>query len=190
MHILLIDNHDSFTYNLAELLRRPGKGTVIIRTPEELDINAVELYDRILFSPGPGLPQEHPVMQEILCRYAGRIPILGVCLGMQAIAVHYGASLYNLPQVIHGRCEKLHVIAGEHLLFRNIPNGAEIGLYHSWAVDPASLPPCLKILATSGEGVIMALSHQELDVCGVQFHPESIITPLGVEMVEQWMNLP
>ncbi len=187
MHILLIDNHDSFTYNLAELLRRIGKVTFNILTSDELDIPEAEQYHRIIFSPGPGLPEEHPLMNEILQRYAGRIPILGVCLGMQAIAQYYGASLYNLPQVVHGRPERLNIHDRVHPIFRNIPDGAEIGLYHSWAVNPATLPPCLKVLARSGEGIIMALAHKELDVCGVQFHPESFMTKSGVEMVRGWI---
>jgi anthranilate synthase/aminodeoxychorismate synthase-like glutamine amidotransferase len=114
--------------------------------------------------------------------------ILGVCLGMQAIAVHFGGSLINLPAVVHGQPRKLQILKPEHPLFNGIPYGSEVGLYHSWAVDPATLPECLEILAVTAEGIIMALAHKTLPICGVQFHPESIMTKEGMRMMGNWMK--
>jgi len=195
MSLLLLDNHDSFTWNLVELLRRTGKVKVNILTPEQLKINELERYDRIIFSPGPGLPHEQPVMYEILTRVGqlhceGRksIPVFGVCLGMQALAVFYGGSLYNLTRVVHGQPRKLKILQPDHPLFRGIGDGCEVGLYHSWAVDLATLPGCLKTLAITRHGTIMALAHKTLPVWGVQFHPESIMTPMGQHMIENWLD--
>jgi anthranilate synthase component 2 len=188
MRLLLLDNHDSFTFNLAEMLRRIDKIKFNIITPENLDLEEVVDFDKIIYSPGPGLPEEHPVMFHILQRYAGIRPIFGVCLGLQAIALHYGGVMYNMPDVFHGRPCKLTIQETEHYLFKGIPNQTEVGLYHSWAIDPVSLPVCLRILASSGEGTIMALAHREYDICGVQFHPESIMTPMGQMMVRNWIK--
>ncbi len=195
MNILLLDNHDSFTWNLVELLRRTGKCTTIVRTPEEFNFSDLEDIDRIVFSPGPGLPAEHPLMAGILYaleEMAGQgrkpIPVLGVCLGMQAMAVHSGGTLLNLPEPSHGRPVKLNLLNPSHPLFRGIPDGSQAGLYHSWAVDPSALPSCFEPLAISSEGILMALAHRTLPFTGVQFHPESIMTPLGHRMVENWMG--
>ncbi|MEI7896148.1 MAG: aminodeoxychorismate/anthranilate synthase component II [bacterium] len=193
--ILLLDNHDSFTWNLVELLRSIGKVNVNIITPEQLIINDLEHYDRIIFSPGPGLPDEQPAMFDILTTVeklhnngSKAIPVLGVCLGLQAIAVHFGGTLLNLPSVVHGQPRKLNILNPEHPLFTGIPVNCEAGLYHSWAVDPETLPLCLETLATSADGTIMALAHKTLPVTGVQFHPESIMTPNGRQMVGNWLS--
>jgi anthranilate synthase component II len=188
MSILLIDNHDSFTYNLAELLRRNGKVRFNIRKPEDMDIEEPVLYDRILFSPGPGLPQEHKLMFDILGRYIGKKAIFGICLGHQAIAIHFGGSLFNLGSVVHGQSRKINLLNKEHYLFRDIPDGTEVGLYHSWAVRESGLPAQLEILARSNDGTIMALGHKDYDICGVQFHPESIMTPYGQKMIDNWIG--
>jgi anthranilate synthase/aminodeoxychorismate synthase-like glutamine amidotransferase len=195
MSLLLLDNHDSFTWNLVELLRGSGKYTVKIVTPEEYRAGSIGGYDRVIFSPGPGLPQEQPAMFNILgeteklFHETGReIPVFGVCLGIQAMAVHFGGSLFNLPAMIHGQPRKLKMVMAGHPLFNGIPDGCEVGLYHSWAVDPATLPGCLEVLAVSPEGTILALAHQTLPICGVQFHPESIMTPLGKKMMQNWLT--
>ncbi|MFZ4522361.1 MAG: anthranilate synthase component II [Bacteroidales bacterium] len=195
MSLLLLDNHDSFTWNLVDLLRRNGKVNFKIVTPEQLEISELSSYDQIIFSPGPGLPDEQPVMSQILgtveelwLHEGKKIAVFGVCLGMQAIALHFGASLFNLPQVVHGQPRKLNILKGDHPLFHRIQDGCEVGLYHSWAVDPSSLPECLETLAVTNDGTIMALAHKTLPICGVQFHPESIMTPTGSAMLRNWLS--
>jgi anthranilate synthase component 2 len=188
MNILLLDNHDSFTYNLAELLRSFNKVKFKIFTPEKLAVKEVASFDKILFSPGPGLPSEQPVMSEILTRFGDKKPVLGICLGFQAIAIHFGCRLYNLPGVIHGQPRGLRILDPDHYLFRGIPDLAQTGLYHSWAVEriPAGSP--LAALAESTDGVLMALAHKDHDICGVQFHPESILTPMGHRIMGNWIG--
>lgn len=195
MFILLLNNHDSFTWNLVELLRTTGKVNVKILNPEQLKISDLCLYDRIIFSPGPGLPREQPAMFDILktieqlwINGVKRIPVFGVCLGLQSIALHFGGSLFNLPSVMHGQPGKLKILYPDHPLFRGIPDACTVGLYHSWAIDPATLPHCFDTLAITHNGTIMALAHQTLPITGVQFHPESIMTPTGKQMIENWLN--
>ncbi|MEI6888405.1 MAG: anthranilate synthase component II [Bacteroidales bacterium] len=188
MKILLLDNHDSFTFNLVELLRNNGKVSFNVIKSDELRLQDVENYDKILFSPGPGLPEEQPAMFEILRKYAGKKPILGICLGHQAIALFYGGDLFNLPKVVHGQPRRLNIIRPDHFLFKNIPRLSPVGLYHSWAVAEASLPSCFEIIARSEDGTIMGLSHKVFDVCGLQFHPESIITEYGQRMLGNWVT--
>lgn len=150
-------------------------------------------YDRIIFSPGPGLPQEQQAMFRILEEIEVRLlkkekipAVLGVCLGMQAIALHAGAKLFNLPEVVHGQPRKLNVLRPDHYLFKGISDGFEAGLYHSWAVDPESLPGSLEVLAKTSDGTLMAIAHKALPFCGVQFHPESIMTPEGRRLLVNW----
>jgi len=188
MRLLLLDNHDSFTWNLVELLRNKGKVSVNIITPEQLMISDLAEYDRIIFSPGPGLPGEQPAMFDILSNTGAYTPVLGVCLGMQAIAQFFGGTLLNLPDVVHGQQRHLKILPTCHPLFEGIPDGTPVGLYHSWAVDPHALPECIDVLATTHDGTIMALAHKTLPVCGVQFHPESIMTPLGIQMIDNWLS--
>ena len=194
MRLLLLDNHDSFTWNLVELLRFPRKVNVNILTPEQLKICDLVQYDKIIFSPGPGLPQEQPAMFDILrtvehlwYENGKKIRVFGVCLGFQAIAMYFGGTLFNLRAVVHGQPRKLKLLQPHHPLFTEIPDECEVGLYHSWAVEPATLPGCLETLAITTDGTIMALSHQTLPICGVQFHPESIMTPLGKQMIQNWL---
>jgi anthranilate synthase component 2 len=188
VNILLVDNHDSFTYNLAELLRGHGKVTFNIVTADRLHSGEAGLYDKILFSPGPGIPEEHPKMFEILERYGSTKPILGICLGMQAMAIHFGGKLMNLPEVIHGQPRKVNVCQPQHYLFEGVPEQFFAGLYHSWAVDKDSLPGCLTMLAQTENEIPMALSHNIFDLCGVQFHPESIITEHGQQIINNWIE--
>ena len=183
--ILLLDNHDSFTWNLVELLRGCSKVKVIIRTPEQLRVEELQDYDRIIFSPGPGLPYEQPAMFNVLSwieerqqQNRGAIPVFGVCLG----------ALYNLSAVVHGQPRKLKLRHKTHPLFAGIPDESEVGLYHSWAVDPQMLPSCLETLATTSDGTMMALAHKTLPILGVQFHPESIMTSGGKRMMENWLE--
>jgi len=195
-NILLLNNHDSFTWNLVELLRGIGKINIIIRIPEELHEVDLHGFDKIIFSPGPGLPDEQPGMYHLLkgvedlwMNHGKKVDILGVCLGMQAIACFYGGSLYNLPSVVHGQPGRLRICVPGHPLFSGIPQGCEVGLYHSWAVNQATLPGCLETLAVSANEIIMALSHKVLPIMGVQFHPESIMTPEGRRMMQNWLNM-
>ncbi|HSN50141.1 MAG TPA: aminodeoxychorismate/anthranilate synthase component II [Bacteroidales bacterium] len=195
MHLLLLDNHDSFTWNLVELLRNTGKVNVNIVTPGQVNLEDIGRYDRILFSPGPGLPAEQPAMFRILeeverlfSEGTRVIPVFGVCLGMQAIAEHYGGKLFNLPEVVHGQPRAMKILRPNHFLFRGIQDNADVGLYHSWAVKLSPLPSSLDLLAVSGDGNIMALAHKALPVCGVQFHPESVMTPSGALILRNWIG--
>lgn len=193
--MLLIDNHDSFTFNLVELLRSLGKNKVKIIKPDQLNINELHLHDHIIFSPGPGLPDEQPAMFRILVEVeknsiskSGKQKILGVCLGMQAIVQYSGGSLFQLNNVIHGQCRSLNIIKPSHPIFSGIGQPCSVGLYHSWAADKAALPECLEVLAESEEGVVMAIEHRTLPFTGVQFHPESFMTEAGAKMVDNWFN--
>lgn len=195
MQLLLIDNHDSFTWNLVELLRGVCKCNVNILKTEDVRISEIIRYDRVIFSPGPGIPAEQPVMFRVLDEVervftSGEksIPVFGVCLGMQAIAQHYGGKLFNLAEVVHGQPRKLNIFKSGHFLFNGIQTGTEVGLYHSWAVERNSIPPVLDLLAVADDGTVMALAHKTLPVCGVQFHPESIMTTAGSQMVKNWLR--
>lgn len=183
----MIDNHDSFTYNLAELLRNNGKISFNIITAEMLPQVTVSDYDGIIFSPGPGLPEEHPVMFEILEHYKQLKSILGICLGLQAMAVHFGGRLFNFEKVVHGHVKKIRIIKPEPKLFKGFPVEFEAGLYHSWAMSKDNFPDCLDNIAISENDIIMAITHKTFDVCGVQFHPESIMTPLGQRLINNWI---
>ncbi|MGE5424202.1 MAG: anthranilate synthase component II [Syntrophothermus sp.] len=194
MNLLLIDNHDSFTWNLVELFQTRCKCTVNIVRSEYASECDVSKYRGVIFSPGPGLPDEHPGMNYILDKveelfFKNRIvlPVLGVCLGMQAIAIHYSGRLYNLDKVVHGQSCKLYFPGENHFLFKGIQEGTRAGLYHSWAVDPRFLPGSLEVTAVSEDNVIMALQHKTLPVCGIQFHPESVMTMEGYTMMMNWL---
>ena len=186
--ILLLDNHDSFTYNLAGLLRNHHKVTFNIVQPEDLEVEEVRFYDKILFSPGPGVPDESPAMYRILERYHAMKPILGICLGHQAIGAFFGARLENLDQVIHGQPRKLSLLKPDHYLFRRIENNTVVGLYHSWVLGTEGFPESMQVLALSEEGLILAIAHKKYNICGFQFHPESIITSQGQRMMDNWID--
>lgn len=185
--ILLIDHHDSFTYNLVELLRQCRKISLKIIYSEDITEEHLGSCDKIMLSPGPGHPLEYPRMEEILHACQEKKPVLGICLGLQAIAVHYGSELYNLGQVVHGQSRQLIPVMPRHYLFRGIPDAFPAGLYHSWAVKRESLAPELDITVISEDGIIMGLAHKTWDVCGIQFHPESHLTPQGKQIVDNWL---
>ena len=187
MKILLLDNHDSFTFNLVELLRNNGKVSFNVLKSDEVDVRTLDSYDKIIFSPGPGLPEEQPAMFGILREYAHRKPILGICLGHQAIALHFGADLFNLPKVVHGQPRIMEIAKPAHYIFHGIPADLPVGLYHSWAVAEISHSSDLRVIALSKDGVIMGLAHKKYDVCGLQFHPESVITHMGQRMMDNWL---
>lgn len=189
MKLLVVDNYDSFTYNLVELVRKIGVCECEVEKSNELRIEKVAGFDKILFTPGPGLPEDFPAMFEILERYSGTKSILGVCLGHQAIGKFYGAKLINFNNVVHGISKPARVIDRNGRLFKGLPEVINVGLYHSWFVSKENFPQQLKITAVTDEGIIMAISHRTLDLNGVQFHPESIMTSHGEAIIRNWLGL-
>lgn len=186
MNILLIDNYDSFCYNLFQILEEEGAHVTVWRN-DCFDLDDVEAFDKIVLSPGPGIPSEAGLLLQVIARYANTKPILGVCLGEQAIGEQFGAKLFNLPHVFHGIQTPAHIVADDYL-FRGIERDIWVGRYHSWVVQNEGLPDCLEVTAVSDEGQIMALKHRTLDVHGIQFHPESILTPCGRQIIANFVN--
>lgn len=187
MKIAVIDNYDSFTYNLVHLVRQLG-ADVAVRRNDQFEISDIEPYDKIILSPGPGIPSEAGLLTDVIRAYAGRKPILGVCLGHQAIGEAFGARLENLKEVYHGVATPVTLDTAEPL-FRGLPRRIDVGRYHSWVVSRDGLPECLSVTAESDDGNIMALRHNEFDVRGIQFHPESILTPDGATIVKNWLGM-
>ena len=187
MNILIFDNYDSFTYNLFHLIQSLGYENVEVHRNDRIELDAIERFDKIILSPGPGLPSETVHLLPLIRRYAPTKSILGVCLGHQAIAEAFGGRLINLEDVYHGVATPVKIIA-EHRIFTGLPDTFEAGRYHSWIVDTKGFPEELEITAIDEEGQIMALHHRTFDVNGVQFHPESILTPLGKTIVEQFLK--
>lgn len=186
--ILVLDNYDSFTFNLVHYLQELLKHPVEVRRNDEISLDEVAQYDAIVLSPGPGVPAEAGIMPELIQRYAGRIPIFGVCLGHQAIGEAFGAQLENLSEVYHGLETPVEVLDESEPLFAGVPRVFQAGRYHSWAVCRDALPDCLEVTAVDEQGAIMALRHKTLNVRGVQFHPESIMTPFGKKMLENFLT--
>ena len=186
--ILLIDNYDSFTYNLYHYLDELNQGGVEVQRNDELDLNGVLDYDLVVLSPGPRLPKQAGKLMEFLERYATKIPILGVCLGQQAIAEHFGMKLNNLPKVVHGQARSIEIIEREKGLFKDLPKSIKVGRYHSWVIDPESMHTDFNITSTDEEGNIMSIQHKSLPICAVQFHPESVLTELGKELLQNWLR--
>lgn len=187
MKILILDNYDSFTYNIVQIVREiPGTEVDVVRN-DKISVGEIEQYDKIILSPGPGIPSEAGVLLETIRTYGSRKPILGICLGEQAIGEAYGAKLCNLDSVYHGIASEVEIV-GKDYLFDGLENRFVVGRYHSWVVENEKLPSCLEVTAKSKEGLIMALRHKEYDVHGVQFHPESVLTPQGSRMIENFIN--
>lgn len=187
--ILLLDNYDSFTFNLFQLVGEVGGAMPDVFRNDKIALEDVEKYDKILLSPGPGLPSEAGIMPELVRRFAPTKSILGVCLGHQCIAENFGARLENMPRVCHGFGLETSVTVSDETLFHGMPEKFQSGRYHSWTVSNENLPDCLEVTATDAEGRIMALRHRELDdVRGVQFHPESVLTPEGAIIVRNWLE--
>jgi anthranilate synthase component 2 len=187
MNILVIDNYDSFTYNLVHLLNQLGLDATVWRN-DKFELEQVEQFDKILLSPGPGIPSEAGLLLAVIEKYASTKSILGVCLGQQAIAEVFGGELYNLEKPVHGTATQINILDKEEILFKDLPQQFAVGRYHSWAVKSENLPKELIITAEDEKGVMMALRHQSLDVRGVQFHPESVLTEYGKEMIANWIN--
>lgn len=184
--VLVIDNYDSFTYNLVHLINELGAEVEVWRN-DKFDLDAVEAYDKIILSPGPGIPVEAGLLLDVIRRYAPTKSIFGVCLGQQAIAEAFGGTLLNLGRPMHGIATPVDILDQEEELFRELPKTFKVGRYHSWVVSNQGLPDCLKVTATDVDNEIMALSHKEYDVRGVQFHPESVLTEYGKEMMKNWL---
>lgn len=187
MKILLLDNHDSFTYNLYHLLRQAGAGTVDVRS-HELSVTDADKYSCIVFSPGPGLPGQAGNMEAIIRAYAHHRKMLGVCLGHQAIGEVFGAKVVASGQIMHGMATPL-VILDHNCLFQNIETLTPVGRYHSWMLQIQDLSGVLQVTATDQAGNIMAIRHRDLPIFGVQFHPESVMTPSGVDMLRNWLRI-
>lgn len=186
MKIVIIDNYDSFTYNLSHLVKELGAEVTVLRN-DCFELEDLEAFDKILLSPGPGIPSEAGLLLDVIRTYAGRKPILGVCLGEQAIGEAFGGKLSNLNEVFHGIQSPVKIIASDYL-FEGLPQEIPVGRYHSWVVDREGFPESLEITAISQEGYIMALHHKELDIHGIQFHPESVLTPDGKQMISNWIH--
>jgi anthranilate synthase component 2 len=185
MKIVIIDNYDSFTYNLAHLVRELGTEVTVVRN-DQFRMEELQPFSKIILSPGPGIPREAGMLLDVIRTYAGRKPILGVCLGHQAIGEVFGAQLENLSDVFHGVATPCHIVADDPI-FSGIDHNITVGRYHSWVVSRNGFPDCLEVTATSDEGQIMALKHRELNVRGIQFHPESVLTPDGKKMLQNWL---
>lgn len=187
MNILLLDNYDSFTYNLLHILKELG-ADVEIRRNDKISLEEVARFDKILLSPGPGIPEEAGILLPLIRAYAPTKSILGVCLGEQAIGEAFGAKLVNLTEVYHGVCSDVRIIADDPL-FRRLGKNIRVGRYHSWVVSREDFPDCLEITAEDViEGQIMGLRHRIYDVRGIQFHPESVLTPQGKTIIENWLR--
>lgn len=187
MKILLLDNYDSFTYNLVHLIKELGYTDIDVIRNDQLTLEDVEKYDKIILSPGPGIPSESGLLLPIIQKYASSKPILGVCLGHQAIGEAFGAKLTNLEDVHHGISDNVDKIAEDYIL-NGLEDPIEVGRYHSWIVDNTDLPDCLRITSVDKDGQIMSMVHNEYDVHGVQFHPESVLTPEGSIIVKNFLS--
>lgn len=189
MRILVIDNYDSFTYNLVHYIENLVDGdTVEVYRNDEISLEDVEKYDKILLSPGPGIPEEAGICLELIKRYAPTKNILGVCLGHQAIGEAFGGSLINLDTVYHGVATIIDVVTPDDSLYNEIPGKFNVGRYHSWVVSRDDLPECLKINSLDENGLIMGISHKDYKVKGVQYHPESVLTEYGMKIIENWLK--
>jgi anthranilate synthase component 2 len=187
MKILVFDNYDSFTYNLVQLIKEQSNASVDVFRNDEIPLEAVKAYDKILLSPGPGIPSESGLLIPLIQEYAATKSILGVCLGQQAIAEAFGGSLTNLSKVYHGIATPVELI-GDSILFEGLPSTFHVGRYHSWVVNENDLPAALKITSKDADGYIMSLEHTTYDVKGVQYHPESVLTPEGAKIIGNWLK--
>jgi anthranilate synthase component 2 len=186
MKIVIIDNYDSFTYNLSHLVKELGAEVTVYRN-DKFEMEALQPFDKIILSPGPGIPSEAGKLLAVIDAYKGVKPILGVCLGEQAIGEFFGGKLTNLSDVYHGVQTNTRLLQNDYL-FEGLPENIQVGRYHSWIVDSEGLPECLEVTAVSDEGYIMALKHREFDIHGIQFHPESVLTPEGHVILKNWLN--
>lgn len=188
MRILIIDNYDSFTYNLVQYVQQLCPFPIDVFRNDKISLEEIECYDTIILSPGPGLPSESGITPDIISTYATRKSILGVCLGHQAIGEVFGGKLHNLETVFHGVDTEIEVVKQDEVLFSGLPHRMKVGRYHSWVVLQEQFPDVLEITAVDDQGTIMALRHKQYNVRGVQFHPESILTPLGKPILKNFID--
>ncbi len=186
MKILVFDNYDSFTYNLVHLLEKVCDYEIDVLQNDKIELQKINEYDKILLSPGPGLPKEAGILTEAIKTYASSKNILGVCLGLQAIGESFGAKLKNLDKVYHGIATTIKIVDDDNL-FKECPAAFKAGRYHSWVIDKLGLPDCFEITATDKEGSIMAMRHKIYNIKGVQFHPESILSEYGEQIIRNWV---
>ena len=193
MKLLVFDNYDSFTYNLVHLVEKITHVKVDVYRNDQIPLEKVKEYDKIILSPGPGIPEEAGLLLPLIKEYAPAKSILGVCLGHQAIGESFGGKLINLSKVYHGVATPVNILSADSKplspLFEGLPDEIEVGRYHSWVVSDEGFPADLEITAVDESGMIMALQHRTFDVQGVQFHPESVLTPLGERIVSNWIKL-
>lgn len=187
MKILVCDNYDSFTYNLVQMIEQISGEKVDVFRNDQILLEDIDKYDKIILSPGPGIPSEAGILLDVIKKYAPTKSIFGVCLGQQAIAEAFGGSLINLSEIFHGVATDA-VQVKEHFIFNNLPKTLEVGRYHSWAVNPDDFPEELDITSVDKDGMIMSLKHKEYDVHAVQYHPESILTPHGQDILENFLS--
>jgi anthranilate synthase component 2 len=187
MKVLVLDNYDSFTYNLVHIIRELGVD-LDVHQNDKINIVDVSPYDKIVLSPGPGIPDQAGIMKEVIRQYGPTKSILGVCLGHQGIAEVYGGLLYNIPKALHGVTSTARVLDKNEKLFRGLPDSFQVTHYHSWAVVPGSMSNNVIVTAENEEGMVMGIRHVEYDVSGLQFHPESIMTPEGPHMISNWIQ--
>lgn len=187
MNILVFDNYDSFTYNLVHLVQSITNDAVTVVRNDKISLEAIDGFDKIILSPGPGVPDNAGLLLPLINKYAATKSILGVCLGHQAIGQAFGGALVNLPDVYHGVAMPCHIVDDNESLFNNVSNPFDAGRYHSWVVSTSNFPDTLSITALDDNGLIMGLRHKQYDVQGVQFHPESILTPAGEQIMRNWL---
>lgn len=189
MRILVLDNYDSFTYNLVHIIRELGYGDVMdVFRNDKIDLEDVDQYDKILLSPGPGIPCEAGILLDVIKKYGPTKDILGICLGHQAIGEVYGAELYNMKDVLHGVGTAVKLTLKDDYIFKNVPEEFVVCRYHSWAVDGNTVNGNLAVNSIDDDGIVMGLSHQEYKVRGLQFHPESILTENGKQLIKNWLE--
>ncbi|MDF1560848.1 MAG: aminodeoxychorismate/anthranilate synthase component II [Bacteroidales bacterium] len=188
--ILVIDNYDSFTYNLVHAIKKISGLTVDVSRNDEISLEEIKKYNKIVLSPGPGLPEESGLLPDIIKEFAPTKSILGVCLGHQAIGEAFGGKLHNMNRVLHGIATPVKLTQNRSVLFEGLPETFEVGRYHSWIVEKKNLPDCFEVTSIDNDGLIMSMKHKEFDVEGVQFHPESVLTPWGEKIIANWLMKP
>ena len=187
--ILLIDNYDSFTYNLYHYLEELSDAEVVVMRNDEIDFEKADEFQKMVISPGPGLPAEAGDLMQFLKQFATSKKILGICLGQQAIAEHFGMQLKNLEEVVHGQSKEIKALSRKETLYKGLPSELKVGRYHSWVIDPESMSADFEVTSEDKSGNIMSIAHRTLPIKAVQFHPESVLTEFGKEMVKNWLTL-
>ncbi len=187
-NILVFDNYDSFTWNLVHYVRETDKHSLDVARNDQIALEEIDFYDGIILSPGPGIPEEAGMLLKMIGHYYKKKRIFGVCLGLQAITQVFGGQLVNIEKVYHGVATPVEICTPRHYLFNDLASGFMAGRYHSWMADSKGFPEQLRVDAIDQQGRIMAISHKEYDVCGVQFHPESILTPDGKTIIQNWLS--